>query len=322
MKNLEIESMRLTFFLVIYSFEFIAFSLWSFCNIYEVFGSNQNEFYEVVVELNENDSCILQHPTKLGFGNYVANLIVTIIPILIILFLIVLKRACYSYPYTKIVRRFSMYILLRSVFLMLTKYFFISSYFARIFLLPFAIVDYYLLITSSWNFYRMLKGRKNELRSNTSEQEYKEKKIAFRSFTITQPGTIFALTLCITMVIMNSVSDCISLLLSGDCIIHYIFPDIAISYNVPISIRNSGHKISDICLIIRSCCTIIVSMLIFLSNLFILIYITRKMFIRRQQFKNINPLIIRPLLEDYWYQVENYRSFRKSRPYIQYIRSN
>ena len=107
------------------------------------------------------------------------------------LFLIVLRRAFINLPYKKWVWKYSVYILLRVIVMLIILWFpltFIIGVFMHLLL---GIFDFYVYISSSRAFYVLLKGRRDEALYHSSRKDYLEKKRIANQFFYTQVSTSF-----------------------------------------------------------------------------------------------------------------------------------
>ena len=222
-KNLLIDSLKYNFILIIYGLEFTGFLGWSMHNIY--LADLGHSDYSLITFIVENTTCALSKYNFIGFVfNAVGMVQICILP-LMVLFLIVLRRAFLAVEYKNWIFGFCAYIFCRLLFLTLLSGFIITLYFTQIFLFPFVIFDSYFLFNSSRKFYLLLKGRRDEARWHSTRREYIEKWRIARTFAITQTIVLFVAFLLLIATILDFLIRITNILKESNCLFHYAFPN-------------------------------------------------------------------------------------------------
>ena len=235
------------------------------------------------------------------------------LPILINLFLIVLRRAYLSVPYRRWIIGYSGYFLFRLVYLILFIQLFLSTL-----ELPFLVFDFYVCLKVSKKFYLLLKGMSEEAKWHSTPQEYKEKQRTTKTFAILQSITLFTFILCLILVATESIREFTNIN-QGYCLIQNLIPNYPINFTISENITHTSRIIYHGCLIIKGICNGIIGVIAFLSNLIIVTSIIVKLLRRRKKYIHVNEWITRPLMERYRADVERHKERRL--PFIQAFRS-
>ena len=319
-KNLKIQSLIYNFIIIISSFEAIALLLSTTEYICSIFGLCQEYYLEETVEnTNTNKSCEILYNTKLGVFFVASSSLVLLIPILVNLFLIVLRRAYLSVPYRRWIVGYSGYFLFRLVCIILTEFFLPTQHFKFLMELPFSLFDFCVYVNASKKFYLLLKGMSEEAKWHSTTQEYKRKKREAKVFGILRSIYLFTLTFGLIIVVMLSIENLTKITKNSSCLLQYVLPNTPINYFVPGNFITILYRINYYCRVIRSICTGIVGVIAFLSNLAILTSILVKLLRRRKKYIHVNEWITRPLMERYRADVE--RHIERRPPFIQAFRS-
>ena len=322
-KNLQIKSLTYNFILIISSIECAMFITSGIVTLY-LADLGHSRYYNIVITTNGNTSCLLPHYTYLGFAIKFVNILEINIITLITLFFIVLRMAFINLPYTGWIEKFSAYILLRSVFLLLLACFLVTSYFIGILLFLFAMVDSYLYIKSCWRFYILLKGRRDEARWHSTRRDYIEKRIIFQKFVITQSGVFIIFIVALISIMLSFLVDVIRIIQKSQCLFQYIFHSTTpVSIQIPIIIQHSASMLENYCEVVCSICCVVLLIMLILSHLSILISIINKLIQTRNKYIHVNDWITRPLMERYRSTLSTPEPyFQRRPPFIQAFRSN
>ena len=210
-----------------------------------------------------------------------------LLPILINLFLIVLRRVYLSVPYRIWIIGYSGYFLFRLVYIILSAYFIVTQFFYFTLELPFLAFDIYVSLKVSKKFYLLLKGMSEEAKWHSTPQEYKEKQRTTKTFAILQSITLFGFILCLILVAAESIRE-FAHLTNGYCLVQYLFPNNPISFTIPENIIHTSHIIYHGCSIIIGICNGIIGVMAFLLNLAILTSILVKLLRRRKKYIHVN----------------------------------
>ena len=323
-KNLQIQSLAHSFFLIISSFEATMCFMSCIVSIYHAFRSNTWESISntsiTIVNININKSCILYGETTF-FGIFIDinGSLGYLIPILLNLFMIVLRRAYLNAQYKRWIIGYSGYFLLRFSYLVLSNYFIITQYVMHIMELPFFTLDVYVFVYVSKKFYLLLKGLSEEAKWHFTRQEYIQKQKWTKIFAILRRFLLFAASFFMIMVLLNSTNEIATVIRHSDCLIQYLFPNTAITFTVSKNLIDISNKISLGCNFVRNICTGIVGVSLSLANLAILTSIIVKLIRRRKKYIHVNDWITRPLMEKYRADVQ--RQHQRRPPFIQAFRS-
>ena len=320
-KNLQIKSLIHTFILIIYSFEAITFLLTTISSIYLAFKSlNATLFQDVVIRnKHTNQSCTLRKSTNFGAYIYITQNIAFLFPIVINLFVIVLRRVYLNVPYRRWVIGYSGYYLFRLVFLICSAHFIFTNYLLSTLELPFFFFDIHVYVKASKKFYLLLKGMSEEAKWHSTSQEFENKRRAAKLFAITRMLVLFTIIILITLLLLHSILELTTIVNHSSCIIQYIFPNTQISFTVQNSTTTILMRISFYIRILQTTSDILIGLIVFVLNLAILLWIIRRLIIRRKSYIHVNDWITRPLMERYRADVG--RNYDRRPPFIQAFRS-
>ena len=237
-KNLQIQSLAHSFFQIISSFEATMCFMSCIVSIYHAFRSEDNWVFRsnisiTIVNININKSCILYGETTFfGILIDINGSLGYLIPILLNLFMIVLRRAYLNAQYKRWIIGYSGYFLLRFSYLVLSNYFIITQYVMHIMELPFFTLDVYVFVYVSKKFYLLLKGLSEEAKWHSTRQEYIQKQKWTKIFAILRRFLLFASSFVMIMVLLNSTNEIATVIRHSDCLIQYLFPNTAITFLV------------------------------------------------------------------------------------------
>ena len=127
----------------------------------------------------------------------VSNYLPLLLPILLNLFLIVLRRVYLNAPYKRWIIGYSLYFLFRLLYLIAIPYFVVTSYFQWIMELPFLLLDFCTYVNASKKFSLLLKGRCEEAKWHSTPQEYKRKRRITKIFSLTRKLLLFYFRICL-----------------------------------------------------------------------------------------------------------------------------
>ena len=317
-KNLKIQSLIYNFIIIISSFEALCSLLITVGTICTSFDFCKQDLKVRIVNTNTNKSCNLYSQTRTFEFAKTSGSLVFLLPILLNLFLIVLRRAYLSVPYRRWIVGYSGYFLFRLVYIILSAYFIVTQFFYFALELPFLVFDIYVLSKVSKKFYLLLKGMSEEAKWHSTPQEYKQKQRTTKTFAILQSITLFTFIFCLIIGAAESILE-LTYLTNGYCLVQYLFPNIPISFTIPENIIHTSHIIFDGCLIMLGISNGILGVIAFLFNLAILTSIIVKLLRRRKKYIHVNEWITRPLMERYRADVERHKERRP--PFIQAFRS-
>ena len=319
-KNLKIQSLIYNFIVIISSFEALCCLLLTVGNICTSFDYRLDDPVIVrVVNTNTNKSCTFQYQPETFMFIQASESLVFLLPILVNLFLIVLRRAYLSVPYRRWIVGYSGYFLFRLVYIILSAYFIVTQFFYFALELPFLVFDLYVSLKVSKKFYLLLKGMSEEAKWHSTPQEYKQKQRITKTFAIFQSIPLFAFILGLLLVAAKSIQD-LTGITNEYCLVQYLFPNDPISFTIPENIIHISDIISHGCSIIIRICNVILGVIAFLLNLPILTSILVKLLRRRKKYIHVNEWITRPLMERYRADVE--RHIERRPPFIQAFRSH
>ena len=309
-KNLEIQSMVYNFLIVIMMIEIITnvfIGIEGIVFVEDVTFTNRNRTKFITVERNR-------------YFDYIGNLpkITTglVFPILC-LFLIVLRRAFINFPYKKLVWKYSVYILIRLIVMLILFWFHITFIIGVFMQLLLGIFDLCVYNSSSRAFYVLLKGRRDEAFYHSSRKDYLEKKRVANQFFYTQVSTHFLGFLLLLFDIFffsASIFHTFSHPNFFELMTFGYFPKFLSSWHA------FAFKTGIICERIEVAFIFLIMLYIFSAYLFVSISILVKLFIRRKKFNHVNDWITRPLMETYRSNLEE-RRIQERPPFIQAFRS-
>ena len=232
-KNLKIQSLVYNFIIIISSFEalgLLSITVATICNSFHY--CQRNHLIVKVVNTNTNKSCNLYSQTRNFIFDKTSCSLVILLPILINLFLIVLRRVYLSVPYRIWIIGYSGYFLFRLVYIILSAYFIVTQFFYFTLELPFLAFDIYVSLKVSKKFYLLLKGMSEEAKLHSTPQEYKEKQRTTKTFAILQSIPLFGFILGLILVVAELIQEW-TRITNGYCLVQYLFPNNPISFTIP-----------------------------------------------------------------------------------------
>ena len=224
--------------------------------------------------------------------------ILTMFPIIMSLFYVILRRLFINHPYHQHIRKYILYILVQFILKVSLSCFVQTRYFEQLILFPLIVIDVGIYMSTSHKLYLLLKGRRNEARIHSNETNYLIQKSIVEQFFFAQVVTLFLFTLLTTAVFLAFISVPLDLFASNPCYLSYIslgyLPDITI----PKDINILFHSITKYCLNIEFTIAFIGQLLIIFIYIALSIRIIIILFEKRRRFININDKI-KPIMEMY-----------------------
>ena len=224
--------------------------------------------------------------------------LMTMFPIIMSLFYVILRRLFINYPYHQHIRKYILYILVQFILKVSLTCFVQERYFEQLILFPLFVIDVGIYMSTSHKFYLLLKGRRNEARIHSNETYYLSKKSIVKQFYFAQVVALFLFTLLTTGVFLAFISVPLNLFANNPCYLSYIslgyLPDITI----PKYISMLFTSITKYCYLIELILAFIAEMLIIFINIALCMGIIVMLIKRRRRFTHINDKI-KPFMERY-----------------------
>ena len=204
-KNLKIESMVYNFIIGLIILEILSEFFYS-VNLFLMIDLHVPLWHLVpVLDIqNKITSYSSKKDSIMMILNFSSEIPLSVIPSVICLFLIVLRRAFINLPYGNYVKGYGVYILVRVIVMLALSNYLETRNILNMLLLPFFLFDIRVYISSSRAFYVLLKGRRDEAFYHSTRKDYLEKKVVVNQFYHTQTFThcvFFLLLLPITSLI-------------------------------------------------------------------------------------------------------------------------
>ena len=238
-----------------------------------------------------------------------------ILPVLC-LFLIVLRRVFINLPYKLWVRRYSVYILVRGISMLILYSFSKTLNIGMILHFELALFDTRVYISSSRAFYVLLKGRRDEALYHSSRSDYLEKKKIANQFYCTKISTFLMLFVTLLCYTSDSVYAVISILYEPSFLQSLsfgYFPKLFLPWNT------LAYKIQNISTIITGVSACILALYTLFAYLLVSVGILVKLYIKRRKFNHVNDWLTQPLMDSYRCHLEERTQQRP--PFIQAFRS-
>ena len=254
---------------------------------------------------------------RVDYMSKLSDIITGLIFPVLCLFLIILRRAFINLPYQQWVRKYSMYMLIRVIVILILFCFHKTIIVGMFVQLLLGIFDICVYNSSSHAFSVLLKGRRDEAFYHPSRSDYLEKKRIANQFFYTQLFTHF-LGFQLLLLYVSSFA-------------YYIFDTIhdpnlfelmTFGYfpNFPSSWYPIASKIKKNMCQIRAALVYMTDLYMFFVYLFVSLSILVKLFIRKKKFNHVNDWLTRPLMENYRATLEERTQQRP--PFIQAFRSH
>ena len=149
-------------------------------------------FQDVIIRnKNTNQSCTLDKNTNFGAYIYITQNIAFLFPIVINLFVNVLRRVYLNVPYRRWVIGYSGYYLFRLVFLICSAHFIFTNYLLSTLELPFFFFDIHVYVKASKKISLLLKGMSEGAKWHATSREYENTQRAAKLFVITRMLVLF-----------------------------------------------------------------------------------------------------------------------------------
>ena len=252
-------------------------------------------------------------------GNF-SSILLSLLPPMVCLILIVLRRAYLNLPYTKWIRMYTACILFRFLFLIISSLFVKTFFISQMLLFPTAIVDFYIYQSCFRRFYFLLKGRTQEARWHSTQRDYIIKRRIATQFLIAQIYTLFCFLLTLLDFFLLFVLSPLSTTIYSPSLFYSVsfgyFPNIVLSSNAKLLMISIMNSINLTQIIVVSILEISVS----LCYILVFIGILWKLIRKYKRYNNINEWVTQPLMEKYR---ESFQSINhgKRPPFIQAFRS-
>ena len=328
-KNLQISSLVYNFIIFLSVSELFDNVIWGIANvcIYDILSNDKPVNISEYCTIRDGDllglfvinsySSIAHH--LMNFGLVMTSLLPTVMCLLII----VLRRLYLNVPYIKWVRGYSTFIIIRLIVFLVLTWFVETWYFSQLLYLPFGCVDVYVYVVSSKKFYLLLKGRRDEAKFHFTRSEYRKRAMIVKRYFYGQIFTGFFFSLLFLNCFLTFIDVPLKIAYYNPCFLNYIsfgfIPDFKLSqyYN------HLATEFDNIIYIIQLVCVGIIEVSVFLAYLILCFIILIKLFVKQYNFKYVNEWITKPLMEQYRNDVESHRGNRVQRPpFIQDIRSH
>ena len=244
MKNLRIKSTVYNFILILSIAELITNLLTQTAKIAEFdFKSlTLQQLYKVTI----SNFCVIRDgdPSDINIKSTftiikaldIGVVMMTMFPIIMSLFYVILRRLLINYPYYQNIRKYIMYILVQFILKVSLECFLQTRYFEQLILFPLIVIDVGIYMSTSHTFYLLLKGRRNEARIHSTETDYLNKKRIVKQFFFAQVVTLFLFTLLTTGSFLDFISVPFLMFGNNPCYLSYIslgyLPDITIPKDI------------------------------------------------------------------------------------------
>ena len=318
-QNLKIEAMLYNFLLILSGLELLGDLLAGITTI----SSDLHAF------INNSINQSVQSPLdQVGIQitvvtNSLCMVVLTLLPPVVCLFLIVLRRAYLNLPYNRWIRGYTVIILARFVILSALSFVHQISDIAQMLYFPICLIDLIVYIPSCRSFYRLLEGRSFEARWHSTHSEYiAKRRIAIQFFYAQILTVVYFLLVLIDLLTVSILSPLVIVLYRPKYFNEIslgMFPTIILcssSRSVIVSVFNTITLIQ----------TIVLTLLVFLLSfayLFVFIGVVIKLVRRQKKYNHINDWVTRPLMEEYRDTfISSNRNYVQRPPFIQAFRTH
>ena len=327
-KNKQIKSMIYNFIIVLSMSELIDNIIWGIGNvfIYDIKHADR--------PINISKSCTMRDGDVLGilsnsYSSIVHHLLniglvlTSLLPTIMCMFVIVLRRIYLNAPYRKWVRGYSLFITMRFIVLVALSSNLRTWYISQLLYLPLSCLDGYVFVISSKKFYLLLKGRRDEAKFHLTQNEYRKRVMIVRQYFWGQIITGFVFSLLFLNCILTFVSIPLRITTSNPCYLNYISFSLIPNFKLSHHLYHLATELNNKIYITQLVCVGIMEVTIFSAYLVICIIILIRSFVKCYKFKYVNEWTTRPLMEQYRNDLEKNKGIRAKRPpFIQDIRSN
>ena len=325
--NLEIKLLIYNFLLVLASIEMVSNLLWAFSQIYEYWISTK---LSSIIVMRLSNSCnitdpnftfLFTSPVALKLFSNSSVILISIIPTMLCLFLIVLRRVFLNLPYRHWIQGYTLFILFRIIALTSLSHFKQTYYLRSVFYVPFGILDLCIYLRTCRSFYLLLKGRKIEALWHSSRRDYIEKSQVLNRYLLAQIIMIPCMCLLLIQSLFGLITNFLKVITYNPCVISFISYGLSPTFILPSSVKIYLQTIIPILFIIDKVMSGLVELLLILGYLFACGRILMQLLRRRKIYNNANRLIVEPLMKKYREDLENYQRVRERPPFIQACRN-
>ncbi|KAI6660049.1 hypothetical protein LOD99_14390 [Oopsacas minuta] len=292
--NLKIESIGFNFILILSGLELISNIILGIYGNYIFFVKHFNHPIYDKTHYNNDSSIIL----VVACGN-IDRVVLSILPPILSLLFIVLRRAYLNSSYRKWIIGYTIYISIRSFIFLILSALPSTVFLSEMLFFPINIVDLFTYIYCCRKFYLLLKGRREEARWHGTIQDYKSKRIIVQQFLCSQVAVahICALVLINSFIyFLQAPINIITLKPSYfNSISHGILPSITVSEEVYTMLRSILHYSRDIQWFLLT----ILEIILLFVYLLVCIGIIIKLVSYKKKYKHVNDWIVKPLMEKY-----------------------
>ena len=301
-KNLQIRSMVYNFILIISIIEFVT-------NIVIETNLIMRPSFEPIYGawINLSNSCcvgdmnlvILTFRSTFLYSRvrYVAFVLLSVVPILMALFYIILRRMYLKVSYHEHIRKYVIYIVSQFVAKSVLVCFVQTFYFGILLFLPFLLIDSVIYISVSQKFYALLKGMRNSASLHSTKYEYFEKRRVVKRFFYAQLLTLIVFSSLLIVTVIQFIRVSVKVLTT--CFISYITLDFIPTMTFSDRIQDLIEQISFTGLLMELGLVFIVELILTIVYLAMTVDIIVKLVRKRRRYNNTNFLLSRPLMEKY-----------------------
>ena len=146
----------------------------------------------------------------------------SIIPIIMSLFFVILRRLYINFPYHRHIRKYIIYIVLQFVIKSLTACIVQTRYLSLTLYFPFGVIDTCIYISTSHKFYNLLKGIRNASRLHSQESIYYENVRIVNHFFFAQIITLLLISVVLVAGLTSLISVPLCIIAYNPCFLSYV----------------------------------------------------------------------------------------------------
>ena len=225
--------------------------------------------------------------------------LLTMLPIIMSVFFVVLKHLFTNYPYSRYIRKYIIYIVLQFLVKTVLPNFIRTYLFSRLIYAPFGVIDICIYASVSHKFYNILKGNRNAACLHSPRDQYLQTQRMVKQFFYARISTFVIFFFLFTLGITEFVLAPVSILRNSACYLNYASFGIIPVITIAPHIQGIFINLTTVLFTIQMVCLFIVELLFIGLYLLLTMAIVMSWIRRRTWNSQRTDLITRGLMEDY-----------------------
>ena len=282
-----------------------------------------------IITLGINEACQLFYSSSFSefyvdkFRFYiliVCTAVTSLLPPVVCLYLIVLRRVYLNLPYGNWIRGYAVYIMFRTGLIFLSSNNNVYSYGIVSFL--FTIIDFHIYYYSNRYFYLLLRGRSEEARLHSSKHDHLMKQQVVRRYRYAQVFTTILISLLLINGCLASVQSVIIMVNEQPNLMEIFCFGFCKTSSMLMEVNATCQTIVFFINILQWLVIFTIEIVISFIYICVCVGIVWELIRQRKRYYYINEWVTEPLMKRYRKSLENPYRIERRPPFIQNFRSN